>query len=229
MAPNSVELSVAGACCNLLVIVAPALLIAKFSTLLADIPLLLWLFALATWCVLESTFSKLAFHGAENARLPWLPYSSGVALLVFQWIILLWHCRTPVQPALSHMLAGGLLLLTGVSLRLLAIVTLRQFFTSHVTVREHHRLITEGVYTYLRHPSELGLLLATLGQVVYFSGYISFAWWLCGLLPLSCLRMRVEDHLLARLAPEEFSRYRSRTPALLPLGFWNSRKGLSPQ
>ena len=48
---------------------------------------------------------------------------------------------------------GLILLFTGLSIRWVSIHTLKKYFTANLTIQEDHKLITTGIYKYIRHPS----------------------------------------------------------------------------
>lgn len=119
-------------------------------------------------------------------------------------------------PDLVLEICGGLLMLLGASLRFFAIRHLRSQFTSAVVVvAGNGQLVQSGIYRWLRHPSELGLLCAALGAALYFAS-VAAAIGACALLLATVLRIRWEDEQLALAWPEEFPAYRRRVPAILP-------------
>lgn len=146
---------------------------------------------------------------------PWLPYVTGMALLVFFWMDLLGAREVTVTWAWWHAVAIPVVL-AGVGLRVLAIRTLKQHFVSHLALRHDHHLVQHGVYRWLRHPSELGLILVCVGLLLWLSVPAALGFMLLAILPLSLFRIYQEEALLAERFAMRFERYRSRTSALLP-------------
>jgi len=91
--------------------------------------------------------------------------------------------------------AGLALIAIGVTLRIAAIRTLGDDFVSMRTVPR--RRVTTGVYRWVRHPSELGLVLAAMGAAVLLGSRGAAVVVLVVLVPLSLQRCRAEDRLLA--------------------------------
>ncbi|KAI3649440.1 hypothetical protein MP228_005072 [Amoeboaphelidium protococcarum] len=60
-----------------------------------------------------------------------------------------------------------ILVLVGCALRISAYRALGQYFTYVVTIKDEHKLITNGPYQYLVHPSYTALLLVTIGMQLY--------------------------------------------------------------
>ncbi|KAH9474736.1 putative 7-dehydrocholesterol reductase [Psilocybe cubensis] len=58
---------------------------------------------------------------------------------------------------------AAFLWLSGYAMRMRTFRDLGQFFHFHVSVQKDHQLITSGLYTYVRHPSYSGIILADLG------------------------------------------------------------------
>src|SRR5713226_1275516 len=54
---------------------------------------------------------------------------------------------------------GFVLVLAGASLAIMGRLTLRRFYSERVRIRPDHRLITHGLYRFVRHPIYLGVLL----------------------------------------------------------------------
>ncbi len=113
-------------------------------------------------------------------------------------------------------LAGILLMLGGTALRWTAIATLREFFTTRVTIFEEHRVITNGVYKYMRHPSYTGLLLRYLGFGVALANWLSLALIFLPLLGAVLYRMHVEEDALRNALGADYIEYSRTTKRLIP-------------
>jgi steroid 5-alpha reductase family enzyme len=112
--------------------------------------------------------------------------------------------------------AGGFLMLLGSTLRWLAIRTLGQFFVSDNTICESQPLVQRGVYRYMRHPSETGLLAVVLGACLLLSSPLGLLIWSCLLLPLVLLRLNLEERRLRTAFGKEFDHYAGRVKRLVP-------------
>ncbi|GLB38814.1 putative class VI-like SAM-binding methyltransferase superfamily, isoprenylcysteine carboxyl methyltransferase family protein [Lyophyllum shimeji] len=75
---------------------------------------------------------------------------------------------------------GNILGMGGTALRLQSYRTLGHLFTFELCILKNHRLVTDGPYAYVRHPSYTGLILTILG---YYCTHASGSWLSeCGLL-----------------------------------------------
>ena len=108
------------------------------------------------------------------------------------------------------------MLFAGVLLRGSAIHWLGDHFRNEFSVPRHHRLVRDGVYRHLRHPSETGLLLVGLGAAVLCGSLAALALWLCVLAPLTLRRIALEEQCLLKAFGEEYRTYARRTGGLLP-------------
>jgi protein-S-isoprenylcysteine O-methyltransferase Ste14 len=83
---------------------------------------------------------------------------------------------------------------------------------------KNNHLVTDGLYKYIRHPQYLGILIATLGMVIYKFSPISLLLWPVLLLVYYRLA-RKEDNMMQNIYGAQFLVYRSEVPMLLPLKF----------
>jgi protein-S-isoprenylcysteine O-methyltransferase Ste14 len=110
---------------------------------------------------------------------------------------------------------GLVLLALGGTLRLAAVFALGRRFTGLVAIQEDHRLKTDGLYRYLRHPSYAGLLLYMAGYMLVFRSWPGMLL-VAGTLAVLVARMNAEEALLEGEFGEEYASYRRRTWRLVP-------------
>ncbi|MCS7241186.1 MAG: isoprenylcysteine carboxylmethyltransferase family protein [Candidatus Caldatribacterium sp.] len=135
--------------------------------------------------------------------------SSGVTLAVIpEDFRLSWLVRERFT-AVHHV--GVVLMVGGITLRLLAIRTLGKYFTPDIALVEGQRIVTTGVYRFLRHPSYTGELLAFGGVALVFwhfpSSLYIFLFPLLGFL----YRALLEERKLLEFFGEEYREYMRRT------------------
>jgi protein-S-isoprenylcysteine O-methyltransferase Ste14 len=138
--------------------------------------------------------AALATNGAGLLDVHWLPNSNALG--------------TSPPVTFTIRIAGALLVAGAVALRVAA---------KGVLVRKT-TLTQGGVYGLVRHPFYLANLLGAVGTFLLAGplGAAVAATWLVVALPIYAVTIAGEEAGLARLFPDEFTRYAASVPALLP-------------
>ena len=111
---------------------------------------------------------------------------------------------------------GIALMLTGILIRWAAIYTLGQYFTRTVTILQGHRIVRDGLYKHLRHPSYAGCLLGDLGLGLALSNWLSMVIIFVPILAASLYRIRIEEQALLESFGDEYFEYAQGTKRLIP-------------
>jgi protein-S-isoprenylcysteine O-methyltransferase Ste14 len=104
--------------------------------------------------------------------------------------------------------AGGVL-------RLWPVFVLGRRFSGLVAIQKNHELVTGGVYSIIRHPSYLGMLVNILGWALVFRSGLGVLLALAAIVPVVG-RIRAEERLLASQFGPDYEAYRRRTARLIP-------------
>ncbi|HJW93303.1 MAG TPA: isoprenylcysteine carboxylmethyltransferase family protein [Thermoanaerobaculia bacterium] len=142
-----------------------------------------FLLLVTLWVVIEGTLADEVPRGSRNLAV--LASLTGFAIVALFVVAL---------QSRGGSTFGALVMLAGIALRCIAIYTLGDRFVSEL--RADAPLIRRGVYRFLDHPSEAGLLTLTLGACVLFGSIAAFAIWLFAVLPLTIARVRIENTFL---------------------------------
>ena len=110
---------------------------------------------------------------------------------------------------------GVALFAVGGALRLWPVFVLGRRFSGLVAIQPGHRLVTDGIYGVIRHPSYLGLLVNALGWALAFRSLIGVLLTAFTVLILVG-RIRAEEALLQSQFGPEYDAYRARTWRLVP-------------
>ncbi len=141
---------------------------------------------------------------------------TGLALLATFWIALAARLGR-ASPSLGwQQAAGAAAMLAGVILRGLAVRRLGRFFVSSIRIVPEQPLVCDGIYRILRHPSETGILAASLGASVLLDSWVATLVSVAVIFPLVAVRVRAEDRFLRRAFGIHYAQYQSRTGGLLP-------------
>ena len=110
---------------------------------------------------------------------------------------------------------GALLFIAGGALRLWPVFVLGHRFSGLVAIQPGHRLVTDGIYTRLRNPSYLGLVVNALGWALAFRSVVGILLAALTLIPLIA-RIHSEEALLRTQFGAEYDAYCARSWRLLP-------------
>ena len=88
-------------------------------------------------------------------------------------------------------------------------------FSGLVAIQPGHTLVTSGIYSVIRHPSYLGLLVNSLGWGLAFRSGVGVLLTALTIPPLLA-RIHAEERLLRTQFGSEYDAYRARTSRLIP-------------
>ena len=151
-----------------------------------------------------------------------------IALLTFAWIgfliPLIW-VASPLFSFAEYSLrpwpfgAGVLCLAVGLWWFKRSHSDLGTYWSVSLELRENHRLITQGVYRYVRHPMYSALFLYAIGQALVLPNWIAGPSYLVTFGILFALRIGAEERMMLETFGDEYSAYMARTKLLVP-GVW---------
>lgn len=111
---------------------------------------------------------------------------------------------------------GTVLIVGGLAVRWAAILTLRKYFTVDVAIIRDHKIVTTGLYRYIRHPAYLGSLLSFLGLALSFSNWLTALVIFMPITAAFVYRIWVEEKALDAFLGDAYRHYRSDTKRLIP-------------
>jgi protein-S-isoprenylcysteine O-methyltransferase len=110
---------------------------------------------------------------------------------------------------------GVVLLFVGIGLDIAGRLSLRKFYSETVRIRPDHKLITHGVYRFIRHPIYLGVLLYAFSLPLILQNLLGFLITMA-LTPMLIIRIRLEEKVLADRFGQEYAEYARKTKRLIP-------------
>jgi len=120
------------------------------------------------------------------------------------------------SPLLGLRIVGILLILLGITIRILSRKILGKQFSVHVETSDEHTLITEGIYRRLRHPAYLGLLCLFLGIPLALGSWGGAIIALIGGTSSIVFRIIIEERSLEAWFGEDYKKYQADTWRLIP-------------
>ncbi|TFK43430.1 ICMT-domain-containing protein [Crucibulum laeve] len=113
---------------------------------------------------------------------------------------------------------GMLLVLGGQLLRSTAMIHASTNFSHSVAWKkqETHKLVTDGVYAWFRHPSYAGFFYWALGTQLVLQNPLTFVLFCILLWRFFYYRTRAEENALIRFFGDDYVKYRQRVGTLMP-------------
>src|SRR5436853_5616700 len=151
-----------------------------------------------------------------------------VILLTLAWIGFIIPVVWVVSPAFSFaeyplrlgpLIAGTMCLVVGLWLLHRSHADLGTNWSITLQVREHHQLVTHGVYQCIRHPMYSALFLYSVGQVLVVPNWIAGPSYLITFGILFVFRIRDEERMMREEFGDDYATYMAKTKRLVP-GVW---------
>ena len=139
----------------------------------------------------------------------------GALLLFFPNPPLHWLAQRFIPPGIAAYGLGLIMVAIGLGFAVWARVYLGRNWSGTVTIKQDHELIRGGPYGLVRHPIYSGILFALLGTAIAIGewrGLLAFAAIAVGFL----LKIRTEEHFMSEIFGEQYARYRTEVPSLIP-------------
>ena len=167
----------------------------------------------------ERRYSQAAVRGQQ--KMEW-SFAAFHTLHILIYVGTAVECFWRQRPACWMITAVGLgLFLISTTVRLIAIRTLGKFWSLHLEIRDGHRLITEGVYQYVRHPAYTAIMLEVISIPLVGNAYWTLLIGLGMYIPLLLVRWYREEKEMVAKFGEQYEQYRREVPAFVP---WRGRR-----
>lgn len=111
---------------------------------------------------------------------------------------------------------GIILMVLGIIVRQWSIFILGRFFSTTVGVQKEHKVVDNGPYRYIRHPSYLGALLTFMGIGCALRSWGAIIVLLIMFALAYGYRMQIEEKVLASELGKNYIQYMKRTKRLIP-------------
>ncbi|PWB74126.1 isoprenylcysteine carboxylmethyltransferase family protein [candidate division GN15 bacterium] len=173
------------------------------------------------WIISEILLARLKHSDPTSSRqdksslrLMWTAVVLGITAGV---LLAVYRAGTIHTGAVYFAFCGLALILIGLAIRWVAIMTLWKYFTVDVSIAEDHKLVTTGLYKYVRHPAYTGSLLSFLGLGLVFSNWLSLLVIVVPITTAFVHRIKVEEEALLSFFGEKYSKYSAGTKRLIPM------------
>jgi len=89
-------------------------------------------------------------------------------------------------------------------------------WTPTLSIRDEHRLVTEGVYKYIRHPMYAAHLIWAIAQVLILHNWIAGYSFFIVIVPHYLMRVSNEERMMLNRFGEEYRVYMQKTGRIIP-------------
>ncbi|GAV76078.1 ICMT domain-containing protein [Cephalotus follicularis] len=163
----------------------------------------------------------ITIHGRSNVTLQSLLVSKNY-LLAMIFSLLEYFVEIVLFPGLKEYWwisnFGLAMVIIGEIIRKMAIITAGRAFT-HVIKRyheEHHKLVTHGVYRFVRHPGYCGFFIWSVGTQIMLCNPISTVSFAIIVRHFFAERIPYEEYFLKQFFMREYEEYAQRVPSGVP-------------
>ena len=184
---------------------------------------IVWFAGLVAWYIIRYPFERRAKKvGVTKSLFGWR--ESGLLSLAFfgLWIVPLIYSLTGFPAALDRPLIPTIAILGVVAL----CGALLLFYRSHadlgknwsisLQIRNEHRLVTTGIYRFIRHPMYSSFFLLAVAQLMLLPNWFAGATGLIGVGMLYAFRIRQEERMMMERFGAEYRDYIAHTARLIP-------------
>lgn len=138
-----------------------------------------------------------------------------ILLLCLQSLPLPWLYRQILPPTFAGFWAGAVITVAGILFAVWARRHIGSNWSSRVTLKHDHQLITSGPYGIVRHPIYTGILTGFIGSAIAIGqvrGAVAFVLVLIALR----LKWRLEEKWMRQQFGQTYADYSRRVPAVVP-------------
>ncbi|MDE2400649.1 MAG: isoprenylcysteine carboxylmethyltransferase family protein [Burkholderiales bacterium] len=139
---------------------------------------------------------------------------------IFQWLAfgIAFYSAWKVKEDWLHPLfwVGLATVVSGMLLRMHCWRVLGEFFTHTVTIADNHRVVDNGAYRWIRHPSYLGALLTLIGLGLALGNYGSIALLVIGSMAVYIYRIETEEAALESALGDSYTQFKKTRKRLIP-------------
>ncbi|OIW21275.1 hypothetical protein TanjilG_31390 [Lupinus angustifolius] len=174
----------------------------------------------------------LVFHGRSNVSLSSLLISKHYILaMIFSLLEYLSESvlfpELKKQRIISHL--GLAMVVIGEIIRKMAVTTAGRAFTHLIRTRhdDRHRLVTHGIYGFIRHPGYSGFLLWAVGTQIMLCNPISTVVFAVVVWHFFAKRIVYEEYFLVQFFGKQYEEYAQRVVSGVPFVNWKRGNSVS--
>ena len=116
----------------------------------------------------------------------------------------------------SYRIAGLIIFIVFSWIQIWSYKLLGSSYSQDIIIQKNHKIITAGIYKFIRHPQYLSQILSDLGAAIALMSYIALPFIIVLEIPLFIMRAMLEDKLLKKHFGEEYLSYKNKSGFMIP-------------
>jgi protein-S-isoprenylcysteine O-methyltransferase Ste14 len=148
----------------------------------------------------------------NSLRIMWIAIIISISIGVF--LMIFTSCHIPGSTVIAYV--GLFVIISGMIVRILAIITLGNFFTVNLALHTDHQLVNKGLYQFIRHPSYSGSMLSFVGLGLSFNNWLSLVVIVIPVMASFLYRIHIEEKLMIQQFGEKYIDYQKNTKRMIP-------------
>ena len=182
-----------------------------------------WLLGIIAWYVIRYPFERRAKRLRVVRDYRSLPEKVALSAALFGMAILpAFYVATGIPRGADHparpwaTVAGIVIFVFGLWVFRRSHKDLGRNWSVTLEIREKHKLVTGGLYRFIRHPMYASFLLIALAQAFLLPNWVAGLSGLVGLAVLFFMRINVEERMMLDTFGEEYRVYSGKTKRIIP-------------
>jgi protein-S-isoprenylcysteine O-methyltransferase Ste14 len=161
----------------------------------------------------------LKIYESDKGTTALLSYAiiSTIVLVLCSYLLNRYNILSIDNPEIFY--TGLIFLVLGMTIRIIAVLTLREYYTKTLKIIDTHKIISRGIYSIIRHPGYLGVITFLTGCGLLTGNLISITLIILIVPYFYSKRIMVEEQMLLDNFKEDYKKYMERTYRLIPFIF----------
>jgi protein-S-isoprenylcysteine O-methyltransferase Ste14 len=166
------------------------------------------------YAVIEFYFARHYKTKALNRKFDATFYAVTLPFFLLAMNPVLYFVRDQSTPDKTHFILFVSFFIAGMSIRFLGLKEIGRLFSKKIELREQHRVVSTGIYRYIRHPLYGGSLIMAIGTVCYLVNPVAVA--LFGFLLVGIFSRIIKEEAFLLQNLDGYAEYSKKTKRLLP-------------
>ena len=150
-------------------------------------------------------------HFVETFSMTFIIFIIAVMMQKEQFFI-----KTDFITHLLNVIWGGVFVIIATVIHIWSKVNIGKFWSNQIEIKKKHKIVTNGVYSIVRHPMYSSIILWLIALNIMFMSCLGTLLTAIVFVPIMILRARAEDQQLEKLDKASFKVFKSNVKMLVP-------------